>query len=68
MASLAGMHIWKANDAIVDAAARARRAARAREDHAQLSALLAPPTPVIFRATPQWFISMEQARPARRLR
>ncbi len=39
---LGGMHIWKANDAIVELLRRARRAAGVREDRAQLPALLAP--------------------------
>ena len=38
----AGQFIWKANDDDHRAVARARCAARRREDHAQLSALLAP--------------------------
>jgi isoleucyl-tRNA synthetase len=59
--ALAGTHIWKANDAIV-------------EGLKQNGSLLAfstithsyphcwrHRTPVAFRATPQWFISMEQA-------
>ena len=58
---LAGVHIWKANDLIVEAL---------RDNGALLS--FAPldhsyphcwrhKTPVAFRATPQWFISMSQA-------
>lgn len=58
---LAGMHIWKANEVIVELA------------RANGSLLAFHPlthsyphcwrhkTPVVFRATPQWFISMDQA-------
>ncbi|TKR33686.1 isoleucine--tRNA ligase [Luteimonas gilva] len=58
---LAGLHIWKANDAIV---------AKLREDGSLLAHFVLNhsyphcwrhKTPVAFRATPQWFISMEQA-------
>ncbi|WP_262506871.1 hypothetical protein [Xanthomonas translucens] len=63
--ALAGLHIWKANDTIAEVLA-ARRAAGAREHGAQLPALLAAPTPDRVPATPQWFSSMEQAKPARR--
>ena len=56
----AGMHVFKANDAVMDVL---------RERHALIHAekfLHSYPhcwrhkTPIIFRATPQWFISMEQ--------
>ena len=58
---LAGQHIWKANDAIVEAL---------RDNGSLLAHSLLThsyphcwrhKTPVAFRATPQWFISMEQA-------
>ena len=58
---LAGLHIWKANDAIVEVL---------RESGALLAFFKLEHsyphcwrhrTPVVFRATPQWFISMEQA-------
>ena len=59
--ALAGLHVWKANDALVEVL---------RGNGALLA--FAPlkhsyphcwrhRTPVAFRATPQWFISMEQA-------
>ncbi|MGY3264580.1 isoleucyl-tRNA synthetase [Lysobacter sp. HA35] len=60
-AEIAGVHIWKANDLLVDAV---------RDNGALLAAHIVEhsyphcwrhKTPVIFRATPQWFISMEQA-------
>ncbi|BCT93306.1 isoleucine--tRNA ligase [Lysobacter helvus] len=58
---LAGMHIWKANDAIVDVL-RDNRAllAFAKLVHSYPHCWRHK-TPVAFRATPQWFISMEQA-------
>ncbi|MDB6164274.1 MAG: isoleucine-tRNA ligase, partial [Xanthomonadaceae bacterium] len=58
---LAGTHIWKANDIIIDGL---------RENGSLLAATTITHsyphcwrhrTPVAFRATPQWFISMEQA-------
>jgi len=59
--ALAGTHIWKANDAIVEGL---------KENGALLAFTTITHsyphcwrhrTPVAFRATPQWFISMEQA-------
>lgn len=59
--ALAGLHIWKANDAIVQVL---------RDNGALLAHFTLNhsyphcwrhKTPVAFRATPQWFISMEQA-------
>ncbi|WP_226470046.1 isoleucine--tRNA ligase [Luteimonas panaciterrae] len=58
---LAGLHIWKANDVLI---------AVLKESGALLAHSVIThsyphcwrhKTPVIFRATPQWFISMEQA-------
>jgi len=58
---LAGLHIWKANDAIVNVL----RANGALLAHAVLEHSYPHcwrhKTPVAFRATPQWFISMDQA-------
>ncbi|WP_240703613.1 isoleucine--tRNA ligase [Thermomonas aquatica] len=58
---LAGMHVWKANDALVEVL-------RANEALLAFSKLTHSyphcwrhKTPVAFRATPQWFISMDQA-------
>lgn len=60
-AVLAGLHIWKANDVLI---------AVLKESGALLAHSVIThsyphcwrhKTPVIFRATPQWFISMEQA-------
>jgi isoleucyl-tRNA synthetase len=58
---LAGMHIWKANDAIVDMLRnRGVLLAHAKIGHSYPHCWRHK-TPVIFRATPQWFIGMEQA-------
>jgi isoleucyl-tRNA synthetase len=58
---LAGMHIWKANDAIVELLRRRGvLLAFARIEHSYPNCWRHK-TPVIYRTTPQWFISMEQA-------
>ena len=58
---LAGTHIWKANDAIVEAA-RGNGALLAFHSLTHsYPHCWRHKTPVVFRATPQWFISMEQA-------
>ena len=58
---LAGMHVWKANDAIVELLrARGVLLAHAKIEHSYPNCWRHK-TPVIFRATPQWFIGMEQA-------
>lgn len=58
---LSGMHIWKANDAIVELLrARGVLLAHARIEHSYPHCWRHK-TPVIYRATPQWFIGMEQA-------
>lgn len=58
---LAGLHIWKANDVIADLlAARGLLLARASMVHSYPHCWRHK-TPIAFRATPQWFISMEQA-------
>ncbi len=58
---LAGLHIWKANDAIVDLLrARGVLLAFSKLQHSYPHCWRHK-TPVAFRATPQWFISMEQA-------
>ena len=58
---LAGMHVWKANDAIVELLRRRGvLLAHARIEHSY-PCCWRHKTPVIFRATPQWFIGMEQA-------
>ncbi|WP_246120984.1 isoleucine--tRNA ligase [Luteimonas granuli] len=58
---LAGIHIWKANDAIVDALrASGALLALAKIEHSYPHCWRHR-TPVAFRATPQWFISMDKA-------
>ena len=58
---LANMHIWKANDAIIDVLRRRGvLLAFAKIEHSYPNCWRHK-TPVIYRTTPQWFISMEQA-------
>ncbi len=58
---LAGMHVWKANDAIAELLrGRGVLLAHAKIEHSYPNCWRHK-TPVIFRATPQWFIGMEQA-------
>jgi isoleucyl-tRNA synthetase len=58
---LGGMHIWKANDAIVELLRqRGVLLAFAKIEHSYPNCWRHK-TPVIYRTTPQWFISMEQA-------
>ncbi len=58
---LAGLHIWKANDVIVDALrAHGSLLAFAKLEHSYPHCWRHK-TPIAFRATPQWFISMAQA-------
>ena len=60
--ALAGMHIWKANDAIVELLRRRGvLLAFAKIEHSYPHCWRHK-TPVIYRTTPQWFISMEQAK------
>ena len=58
---LAGQHIWKANDAIVEVLrASGALLAFSKLEHSYPHCWRHK-TPIAFRATPQWFISMEQA-------
>ncbi|MGQ4583998.1 isoleucine--tRNA ligase [Lysobacter sp. F60174L2] len=60
-ATLEGLHIWKANDAIVEVLrANDTLLAFSKLEHSYPHCWRHK-TPVAFRATPQWFISMEQA-------
>nr|WP_255745717.1 isoleucine--tRNA ligase [Lysobacter sp. CFH 32150] len=60
-AALAGVHIWKANDVIVEVLrSNGALLAFATLEHSYPHCWRHK-TPVAFRATPQWFISMEQA-------
>ncbi len=59
--ALEGLHIWKANDAIVEVLRdNGTLLAFAKLEHSYPHCWRHK-TPVAFRATPQWFISMEQA-------
>jgi isoleucyl-tRNA synthetase len=58
---LAGMHIWKANDAIVDVLRNSGALLAFAKLVHSYPHCWRHKTPVAFRATPQWFISMEQA-------
>ena len=58
---LAGLHVWKANDVLVDVLrASGHLLAFSKLNHSYPHCWRHR-TPVAFRATPQWFISMDQA-------
>ncbi len=58
---LAGLHIWKANDTIIEVLrASGALLAATRLEHSYPHCWRHK-TPIAFRATPQWFISMTQA-------
>jgi len=60
--ALGGMHVWKANDAVVELLRRRGvLLAHAKIEHSYPHCWRHK-TPVIYRTTPQWFISMEQAK------
>jgi isoleucyl-tRNA synthetase len=56
-----GQYIWKANDAIVELLAERGRLLASRSIQHSYPHCWRHKTPVAFRATPQWFISMEKA-------
>ncbi len=58
---LAGTHIWKANDALVEALRESGALLAFHTLEHSYPHCWRHRTPVVFRATPQWFISMEQA-------
>ena len=58
---LAGMHIWKANDALVEVLRQSGALLAFQKFEHSYPHCWRHRTPVVFRATPQWFISMEQA-------
>ncbi len=60
-AELAGQHIWKANDAIVDGLRASGALLAFRKLEHSYPHCWRHKTPVAFRATPQWFVSMEKA-------
>ncbi len=59
--ALAGLHIWKANDVIIDALRGTGVLLAASKMEHSYPHCWRHKTPLAFRATPQWFISMEQA-------
>ena len=59
--ALAGVHIWKANGLIVDALRDSGALLAHRDIRHSYPHCWRHKTPIAFRATPQWFISMEQA-------
>src|SRR5690606_3284333 len=58
---LAGQHIWKANDAIVEGLRASGALLAFRRLEHSYPHCWRHKTPVAFRATPQWFISMDKA-------
>ena len=59
--ALAGLHIWKANDTIVEVLRNNGALLAFASLQHSYPHCWRHKTPVVFRATPQWFISMEQA-------
>ncbi len=59
--ALAGLHIWKANDAIVEVLGASGALLAFHKLEHSYPHCWRHKTPVVFRATPQWFISMDQA-------
>ena len=61
-----GLHVWKAHDAVYAAcAALGTLAAKGKLNHSYPHSWRSK-KPVIFRATPQWFIAMDDAREIRK--
>ena len=59
--AIAGLHVWKANEAIIQLLARnGRLLAHVQITHSYPHCWRHK-TPVVFRATPQWFIAMDKA-------
>lgn len=59
--ALAGLHIWKANEPIVEVIRASGHLLASHKLTHSYPHCWRHKTPVAFRATPQWFISMEQA-------
>jgi len=59
--TLAGLHIWKANEVIIDIVKSSGHLIAHSEISHSYPHCWRHKTPVVFRATPQWFISMEAA-------
>ena len=60
-AEIAGQHLWKANDVLVEAVRGLGLLLAVHPLDHSYPHCWRHKTPVVFRATPQWFISMEQA-------
>ena len=58
---LSGLHIWEANDDIVEVLRESGALLAFHKLEHSYPHCWRHRTPVVFRATPQWFISMEQA-------
>ncbi|HEY1229402.1 MAG TPA: class I tRNA ligase family protein, partial [Ramlibacter sp.] len=58
---LAGLHIWKANDTIIEVLRASGALLAATKLEHSYPHCWRHKTPIAFRATPQWFISMTQA-------
>ena len=58
---LAGLHIWKANEALVDVLQKSGALLSYAKFEHSYPHCWRHKTPVVFRATPQWFISMDKA-------
>ncbi len=58
---LAGLHIWKANEVLIDVIRASGHLLASHKLTHSYPHCWRHKTPVVFRATPQWFISMEQA-------
>ncbi|KAF1691629.1 isoleucine--tRNA ligase [Pseudoxanthomonas jiangsuensis] len=58
---LAGLHIWKANDVLIEVLRASGALLAATKLEHSYPHCWRHKTPIAFRATPQWFISMEQA-------
>jgi len=56
----AGEHVFKANDHVIEVLERNGKLVRVAALHHSYPHCWRHKTPIIFRATPQWFISMEQ--------
>ncbi|MEO8365866.1 MAG: isoleucine--tRNA ligase [Pseudoxanthomonas sp.] len=59
--TLAGLHIWKANEALVDVLQKSGVLLSYAKFEHSYPHCWRHKTPVVFRATPQWFISMDKA-------
>lgn len=63
LADIGGQFVFKANDRIVELLRAKDRLAHAAELHHSYPHCWRHKTPVVYRATPQWFIAMEQLAP-----